>query len=243
MKKLIAGNWKMNTSKAEAEALAKALANGMGQGLDKAEMLVCPPFVWSALVAEAVKGSAVALGAQDCHTAEKGAFTGNISAGMLKDIGAKYVIVGHSERRQYHNETNALVKQKAEAALAHGLIPIICVGETESERNAGKQDAVVAQQLTESLPASANIVIAYEPVWAIGTGKTATIDDVAAMHAFMRPHVTKQIDGGATVRLLYGGSVKASNAKDMIHLPDVDGFLIGGASLQADEFLAIAKAA
>ncbi|HEY1096047.1 MAG TPA: triose-phosphate isomerase [Alphaproteobacteria bacterium] len=243
MKKLIAGNWKMNTSKEDAAALAQELAKGFGQGLPNADMVICPPHVWLGLVTDQLKNSALQLGAQDCHNAEKGAFTGNISAIMLKEIGAKYVIVGHSERRQYHGETNELVKQKAEAALAQGLIPIVCVGETEAERTAGDQEKVVGQQLTESLPDNGKIVVAYEPVWAIGTGKTATNDDVANMHKFMRAHITKQVSGGDKIPLLYGGSVKSSNAKDILHLPDVDGVLVGGASLQAPEFLAIAQAA
>jgi triosephosphate isomerase len=243
MKKIIAGNWKMNTSKQEAISLAQDLTSALGQGLENATLVVCPPHIWLGPVADAVATGAVKLGAQDCHQAEKGAYTGNISATMLKDLGAAYVIVGHSERRQYHNETNELIKQKAEAALAQGLIPIVCVGETEAERVAGDHEKVVGQQLTESVPNDSRVVVAYEPVWAIGTGKTATNDDVANMHKFMRAHITKQVDGGASVPLLYGGSVKSSNAKEILHLADVNGVLVGGASLQAPEFLAIAQAA
>jgi triosephosphate isomerase len=243
MKKIIAGNWKMNTSKQEAINLAQDLTTGLAQGLANAVMVVCPPHIWLGPVADVVSNGSVKLGAQDCHQAEKGAYTGHISAPMLKDLGASYVIVGHSERRQYDNETNDLIKKKAEAVLAQGLIPIICVGETEAERVAGNHEKVVGQQLTESVPDDSRVVIAYEPVWAIGTGKTATNDDVANMHRFMRAHITKQVDGGASVPLLYGGSVKSSNAKDILHLTDVNGVLVGGASLQASEFLAIAQAA
>ena len=243
MKKIIAGNWKMNTIRAEGVALAEGLAKGVASESAAFEMVVCPPAIWLDAVAGAVKNSAVKLGGQDCHAQDKGAFTGNISAPMLKDMGCTYVIVGHSERRQYHGETDDMVKAKAEAALKQGLIPIVCVGETEAQRTAGQQNDVVGQQIAGSVPNDKRVVIAYEPGWAIGTGKTATNDDVAAMHQFMRGVVTKQIDGGAGIPLLNGGSVKAANAKEILHLPDVNGVLVGGASLQSDEFLAIANAA
>lgn len=243
MKKIIAGNWKMNTTKAEAVALASDLAQKIANVSADAQMILCPPHAWLSLVGDTIANSAVALGGQDCHTAEKGAFTGNVSAPMLKDVGCQYVIVGHSERRQYCSETNELVKTKAEAALKNGLIPIICVGETEAERTSGQHEASVGKQLAESLPDDANIIVAYEPVWAIGTGKTATNDDVAAMHAFIRAQVSQQVKGGQSIPLLYGGSVKGANAKDILAIQDVNGVLVGGASLQADEFLSIAEAA
>jgi triosephosphate isomerase len=243
MKKLIAGNWKMNTTRTEGLALAKTLAERTGAGSDKFEMIVCPPAVWIEAVANTAKGSALAVGGQDAHTADKGAFTGNIAAPMLKELGCKYVILGHSERRQFHAETNDLVRTKAENAIKNGLIPIICVGEVEAERVSGKQDEVVGKQLAESLPASGAYVIAYEPVWAIGTGKTATADDVKNMHAFIRKSLAGRVDQPASVAILYGGSVKAANAAEILHTLNVDGVLVGGASLQADEFWAIAQAA
>jgi triosephosphate isomerase (TIM) len=194
-------------------------------------------------VADAVKGSGVQVSAQDTHAQEKGAFTGNIAASMIKEAGAVYIIVGHSERRQYHKEDNATVKAKAEAAIKNGLIPIVCIGEVEAEREAGKQNQVVGQQLAESLPDQGAYVVAYEPVWAIGTGKTASAQDVKDMHAFIRGELAKKLDRPETVAILYGGSVKSSNAKEILSTANVDGVLVGGASLQADEFWAIAQAA
>jgi triosephosphate isomerase (TIM) len=242
MTKLIAGNWKMNTTRAEAKALAQALAGRLATKSEKFDLVICPPVIWLADVIAACQGSAVSVGAQDCHAKEKGAYTGNISAAMLKDIGARYVIVGHSERRQLHGETNQDVKAKAEKAIENGLIPIICVGEVEDERNAGKQNAVVGFQLAESLPDISDYVIAYEPVWAIGTGKTATAGDVLAMHGFIRDELAKRVDRPEAVAILYGGSVKAANAPEILATPNVDGVLVGGASLQPDEFWAIAQA-
>jgi triosephosphate isomerase len=243
MKKLIAGNWKMNLGREDAKTLAKALAEHNKTPSDRFEMVVCPPSIWLTDIVDAVKGSAVAVGSQDIHEKEKGAFTGNISAAMLKDAGVQYAIVGHSERRQFHNETNALIKSKAEAAIAAGLIPIVCVGEVEAERTANAQEFVVGQQLTESLPSSGKYVVAYEPVWAIGTGKTATPEDVRAMHSFIRQTLAKAVDHADQVAILYGGSVKASNAPEILSTVNVDGVLVGGASLDANEFWAIAQAA
>ncbi len=243
MKKLIAGNWKMNTNRAEALALASELAKRVGSGSDKFDMVVCPPAIWLEAVMGAAKGTSLAVGGQDCHAADKGAFTGNVSAPMLKDLGATYAIVGHSERRQYHGEDNVLVKAKAEAAQKNGLIPIICVGEVEAERNTGKQDEVVGKQLAESLPASGPYVVAYEPVWAIGTGKTATAADVKNMHDFIRKTLSGRVDRPEAIAILYGGSVKSANAAEILGTPNVDGVLVGGASLQPDEFWAIAQAA
>lgn len=240
---LIAGNWKMHGTLAEATALAAGVAAG---AVEKAELLVCPPFPHLVPVGEALKGKAVALGAQDCHAAAKGAHTGDVAAPMLKDLGATYVILGHSERRADHGESDAVVKAKAGAALAAGLVPVVCVGESEAQRLSGEAEAVVAGQLAGSLPegfAAAGGVVAYEPVWAIGTGRTPTEADIAAMHARIRAELEKAFgDAGKTLRILYGGSVKPSNAKGILALPHVDGALVGGASLKAEDFLGIAAA-
>lgn len=240
---LIAGNWKMHGTLAEATALASGVAAG---ATEKAELLVCPPFPHLVPVAEALRGKAVALGAQDCHAAAKGAHTGDVAAAMLKDLGAAYVILGHSERRADHGESDAAVKAKAEAALAAGLVPVVCVGESEAQRLSGEAEAVVAGQLAGSLPegfAAAGGVVAYEPVWAIGTGRTPTEGDIAAMHARIRAELEKAFgEAGKTLRILYGGSVKPSNAKGILALPHVDGALVGGASLKAEDFLGIAAA-
>ena len=244
---LIAGNWKMNGRRADALALAQAVAAGVKQaGWKDREVLVCPPATLVMAVAEAVKGSGLLVGGEDCHAKANGAHTGDISAEMLKDAGASHVIVGHSERRSDHAETNAVVRAKAEAAWRAGLLPIVCIGETLAEREAGRTLAILETQLKGSVPAgstAAKLVVAYEPVWAIGTGKTPTTPEVAAAHA----HIRKVLDGlmaeAAGVRLLYGGSVKGSNAAELLAVADVDGALVGGAALKADEFLAIAKAA
>ncbi len=245
-KVLIAGNWKMNGLLADGAALAKEVATEVKKlGKPECEFLVCPPFTLLTTVKKALRGSKVALGAQDCHTAEKGAHTGDISPVMLKDCGCSYVIVGHSERRANHHESNELICQKAEAAYKAGLKAVICIGETEAERDAGKTIDVCTKQIMGSVPDSAtavNTVIAYEPVWAIGTGKTPTAADVEEVHAAIRKVVAKKL-GKATankMRLLYGGSVKPSNAAELLALPDVDGGLIGGASLKASDFMGIA---
>jgi triosephosphate isomerase len=242
---LIAGNWKMNLNLANARELATALVAYMKQesGLD---MVVCPPAQLLAPVAVCLEGSSLGLGGQDCHAQASGAHTGDISAPMLRDIGCRYVIVGHSERRADHGEIDAVVKAKAAAAHAAGLIAIICVGETEAERDAGGATAVVEQQLRGSLPegaTAANTVAAYEPVWAIGTGKTATIGDVVEMHAHAR-NILREIAGdGGALRVLYGGSVKPNNAAAILAAAEVSGALVGGASLVAEDFIAIANAA
>ncbi len=236
---LIAGNWKMNGTLAEAIDLARSVAATPPAGVD---LLVCPPFVHLVPVAGTLLKSEVALGAQDCHAAGKGAHTGDVSAPMLADLGARYVILGHSERRADHGETDATVRAKAEAALAARLVPVVCVGESEAERLSGQAESVVAAQLAGSLPegfAAAGGVVAYEPVWAIGTGRTPTEEDIAAMHARIRAELGA---AGAKLRILYGGSMKPSNAAAILALPHVDGGLIGGASLKAEDFLAIAKA-
>jgi triosephosphate isomerase (TIM) len=243
---LVAGNWKMNGlsgSLAEIDAMRQAADAGESA---HAELLVCPPATLLAQAAERIAGGRLSLGAQDCHPEPSGAFTGDISAQMLRDAGASYVIVGHSERRTYHHETDALVRAKAEAALKAGLTPIVCVGETKAERDAGQQAAVVLHQLRGSLPqeaASDTVVVAYEPIWAIGSGVTPTPKDVAAVHNGIRALMTDMYGQScAKIRLLYGGSVKPSNCSDLLTLDNVDGALVGGASLKATEFLAIAAA-
>ena len=243
---LIAGNWKMNGLLAEGTTLAKEVAAEVKKlGKAECEFLVCPPFTLLNTVKKALRGSKVALGAQDCHTAEKGAHTGDISPLMLKDCGCSYVILGHSERRADHNESNALICQKAEAAYKAGLKAVICIGETEAERDAGKTIDVCTKQIMGSVPDSAtavNTVIAYEPVWAIGTGKTPTTNDVEEVHAAIRKVIAKKLGKGNAnkMRILYGGSMKPANAAGLLALPDVDGGLIGGASLKASDFMAIA---
>ena len=240
---LIAGNWKMNGLAADGLALAQAIAAGSSDV--GCNLLVCPPAVLIGAVGDALSGTQVALGAQDCHPDESGAHTGDISAEMLSDAGCGFVIVGHSERRADHGESDEIVHSKAIAVHRAGLIAVICVGETEAERDAGRADAVVAGQIGGSVPGNAtdaNTIIAYEPVWAIGTGRTPTPEDVQAIHRHIRESVSACVGAGfaARVRLLYGGSVKLGNARELMALPDVDGALVGGASLAADDFLAIA---
>jgi triosephosphate isomerase len=239
---LIAGNWKMNGLADDARALAQAVADG---ATGPCELLICPPTVQLSVVAGVLSGTNVALGGQDCHPAVSGAHTGDISAEMLADTGCGFVIVGHSERRADHGESDALIAEKAEAANRAGLRAVVCVGETEAERDAGRADAVVAGQVNGSVPENAsadNTVIAYEPVWAIGTGRTPTPEDVQAIHHHIRETVSKSHGPAfaAQVRLLYGGSVKPGNATELMTLADVDGALVGGASLVAEDFLAIA---
>jgi triosephosphate isomerase len=240
---LIAGNWKMNGVAASAGELAKIVAGATGL-LGKAELMVCPPATLIALFAAAARGSAVRIGAQDCHPDASGAHTGDISAEMLADAGASAVIVGHSERRADHFETDAVVRAKAQAAWRAGLLAIVCVGEQRKEREAGKTLEVVGRQLDGSLPdgaAAARLVVAYEPVWAIGTGLTPTPGDVAEVHAFIRSRLVARFPADAArIRILYGGSVKPSNARDLLTVTDVNGALVGGASLKADDFLGIA---
>jgi triosephosphate isomerase (TIM) len=237
---LVAGNWKMNGLKACAVELEKIIA-GAG-GVRNADVLVCPPATLIAHFAALARGSGVGIGGQDCHAEPAGAFTGDISAEMLKDAGASAVIVGHSERRHYHGETDAMVRGKALAARRAGLVAIVCIGETRAERDAGNAREVVGRQLDGSLPdGAADFVVAYEPVWAIGTGVTPTLDDVVAMHRFIRDRLSVRYgEAGQGVRILYGGSVKPANAKELLTAENVDGALIGGASLKADDFLAIA---
>jgi triosephosphate isomerase (TIM) len=237
---LVAGNWKMNAA-APAEFARIAAA---AQSLPTIDILVCPPATLISHYAVAARGQPVAIGGQDCHAEPAGAFTGDISAELLRDAGASAVIVGHSERRTHHKETDAQVRAKALAARRAGLVAIVCVGETRPEREAGRALDVVGAQLDGSLPdgaTAANLVVAYEPVWAIGTGLTPTPADVGEMHGFIRQRLTARFGTeGEGIRILYGGSVKASNAAELMAVANVDGALVGGASLKADEFLAIA---
>ena len=244
---LIAGNWKMNGLSGDGLALAGAVGEGVKQaGWADREVLICPPALLLASIAKAVHGTGVLIGGQNCHAAASGAHTGDISAEMLRDAGATHVIVGHSERRTDCGETDAIVRAKAEAAWRAGLLPVVCIGETLAEREAGRTLSVLETQLKGSVPAgatAARLVVAYEPVWAIGTGKTPTTAEVAAAHAHIRQVLGGLVPDAHVVRLLYGGSVKGSNAGELLAAGDVDGALVGGASLKADEFLAIAKAA
>ena len=250
---LIAGNWKMNGLKADGKALAGGLARKMKTvGAKKAtggfEMLLCPPFTLLHQTADLLKGSGIKLGAQDCHVAEKGPHTGDIAPEMLKNLGCSYVIVGHSERRADHGETDAIVKAKAEAAHRAGLSAIVCVGETLSEREKGEALAVNSRRLREGLPEGArsgNTVVAYEPVWAIGTGKVAAPKQAQEVHAVIRKELIEALGEaeGIATRILYGGSMTPENAKELLAQPDIDGGLIGGASLKADDFMAIAALA
>jgi triosephosphate isomerase len=239
---LVAGNWKMNGLAASVRELNAIIVGA--RDFAKVDLMVCPPATLIAGFAAAASGSRVAVGGQDCHAEASGAFTGDISAEMLKDAGASAVIVGHSERRQFHHESDAQVRAKALAARRAGLIAIVCVGETRAERDAGHALQVVRTQLDGSLPdgaSAATVVVAYEPVWAIGTGLTPTAQDVADMHGFIRQQLGARYGtAGQEVRILYGGSVKPSNAKELMAVDNVDGALVGGASLKAEEFLAIA---
>ena len=241
MRPLIAGNWKMNGLTEDAAGLARAIRHGLGDL--SPEVLVCPPFTQVAAVAGLLEGSGIAVGGQNCHSRRLGAHTGEVSAAMLRDLGASYVILGHSERRADQGETDALVAAKVEAAVEAGLIPIVCVGETGAQRAAGEAHAVVGRQLAGSLGADFAGVIAYEPVWAIGTGKVATREDIAAVHAFIRAELVRAQPQGASTRILYGGSVKPGNAAEILAVPEVGGALVGGASLVAEDFLAIIAAA
>ena len=246
---LVAGNWKMNGSRERVRALVDGIQAGIGS-VERAEVAVCPPFVYVPQVAELLAGSPIALGAQNvCDHAEEGAYTGEIAGSMLAELGCRYVIVGHSERRNLYGESDALVARRFAAARKAGLVPILCVGELLEERERGVTEAVVARQLDavlelEGVEAFREAVIAYEPVWAIGTGHTATPEQAQEVHAFIRARLAERDAGVAEVaRILYGGSVKGSNAADLFAQPDIDGGLIGGASLKADEFLTICRAA
>ncbi|MBT3057549.1 MAG: triose-phosphate isomerase [Candidatus Thiodiazotropha sp.] len=245
---LVAGNWKMNGSLESVRSLLEGIKQGVGD-VKNAEVAVCPPFIYIPEVEQLLSGSDVAWGGQDLSTESSGAYTGEVAASMLNDFGCKYVIVGHSERRTYHTESDQLVAKKFAAARAAGLAPILCIGETLEEREAGITNQVVARQLDavielEGVDALADGVIAYEPVWAIGTGKTATPDQAQEVHAFIRSRVADKSSSVADqLRILYGGSMKPGNAAELIGKPDIDGGLIGGASLKAEDFLGICTAA
>lgn len=246
---LVAGNWKMNGSRERVAALVEGIRAGMGS-VERAEVAVCPPFVYIPQVAGLLDGTGIALGAQNvCDHAEEGAYTGEVAGSMLAELGCRYVIVGHSERRNLYGESDELVARRFAAARRAGLTPILCVGELLAERERGETEAVVARQLDavlalEGAAAFREAVIAYEPVWAIGTGRTATPEQAQEVHAFIRRRLAGHDAGVAeAARILYGGSVKGSNAADLFAQPDIDGGLIGGASLKADEFLTICRAA
>jgi triosephosphate isomerase len=244
LRHLVAGNWKMNGSRGMAAQLIAEL-KAQSSGLN-ADLLVCPPFPYLIHASEFLMGSNIALGAQDCAPKESGAHTGDTAAAMLKDCGASYVILGHSERRTDHGESSAEVATKAKAAQAAGLIAIVCVGETDSQRMAGETLKVVESQIVNSVPqgsSAANLVLAYEPVWAIGTGKTPTAGDVEVVHAHIRKLLVAGVKDGQGVRILYGGSVKPSNAGEILKGREVGGALVGGASLKAADFLTIIEAA
>ncbi len=243
---LVAGNWKMNGLKAAMPEFA-AIKAGAAARAGRLDTMICPPATLVAALAEAARGSALAIGGQDCHAEAAGAFTGDISAEMLADAGAVAVIVGHSERRTLHRETDADVRAKAQAARRAGLVAVVCIGETADERKSGKTLDVLGRQIDGSLPEGAtgsDLVVAYEPVWAIGTGLTPTTADVAEAHAFIRDRIAARHGGDVAqaVRLLYGGSVKPSNAAELLGVAHVDGALVGGASLKATDFLGIADA-
>jgi triosephosphate isomerase (TIM) len=243
---LVAGNWKMNGTTASLNEL-RAIGHGFMSGLDaETDVLVCPPATLLAHAADIFSTTPVKVGGQDCHAKESGAHTGDISAEMLKDAGASHVIVGHSERRTDHGETDAMVRAKAEAAWRAGLVAIICIGETKAERELGATLDILSRQIMGSAPQAAthaNTVIAYEPVWAIGTGLTPTAADVAEAHAHIRAELRELLSAeSARIRILYGGSVKPSNAVELLGVKNVDGALVGGASLKAADFLGIAEA-
>lgn len=241
MKKLIAGNWKMNGSLVANEALVAALVAGFAKGQCLAA--VCVPAPYLAQVQRLIGSSGIELGAQDVSAHESGAFTGEVSASMLSDFGARYCLVGHSERRQYHGETDAVVAFKTQRALAAGITPIVCVGETLAERDAGLTEEVVKRQLAAVIHANGHciseIVVAYEPVWAIGTGKTASAEQAQQVHAVLRAQLRAATEHADRVHILYGGSMNAANAAELLSQPDIDGGLVGGASLKAADFLSI----
>jgi triosephosphate isomerase len=247
-KKFIAGNWKMYTNAARARQLAAEVVQGLGNN-DGVTVAVCPPFPYLATVAEVLRGSVVALGAQNTYPEAEGAFTGEVCPSMLQDVGCRFVIIGHSERRQYLGETDAFINRKVSVALAAGLEVILCIGETLEQREANQTEKVLEKQLTEGLASLTagqlkSLVLAYEPVWAIGTGRVATTAQAQQAHVFIRQQVGQMFGENAAEGLLiqYGGSVKPENAGALLSQPDVDGALVGGASLKADQFLAIVRA-
>jgi triosephosphate isomerase len=242
----VIGNWKMHGHAAESKLLVSAIAQ-TAQGLrSTVTPVICPPYLLVPSAHEWLKDSKICLGGQDCHWQQEGAFTGDVSAKMLKDAGCSYVIVGHSERRQYHGETDAEVARKTAAARDAGLAPVVCVGEDMEIREQGNAESLVAQQVLTSLPETypQPLIIAYEPIWAIGTGKTASLNDISSMHAAIKQEVAAYCKWRKDdVHVLYGGSVKPGNAEEILRLPEVDGVLVGGASLKAEQFTAILAAA
>lgn len=245
---LVAGNWKMNGLRASVSELERMIGDADSSLTAATDLLICPPATLIAAFAERARGSKIAIGAQDCHPKASGAHTGDLSAEMLRDAGATAIIAGHSERRTDHGEGDAVVRAKAEAVLRAGLTAIVCVGETRAEREGGNTLGVVTRQLSGSVPdgaTAANVVIAYEPVWAIGTGKTATTDQAESAHRHLRKWLENRYNSETAekMRILYGGSVKPDNAADLLSQPNVDGALVGGASLKADSFLSIVRAA
>jgi triosephosphate isomerase len=248
-KKFVAGNWKMYTNRASARQLAADVVRGLG-GESRVSVAVCPPFPYLLVVAEVLAGSPVTLGAQDCYTEQEGAFTGEVSPTMLVDVGCRHVILGHSERRHKLGESDAFINGKVRAALAAGLQVILCLGETLRERQGGRMEAVLQTQLAGSLAGLdaaglANVVLAYEPVWAIGTGQNATPEQAQQAHAFIRGWIREKFgeESAQALPIQYGGSARPDNVADLLRQPDVDGGLVGGASLKADQFLAIVRAA
>jgi triosephosphate isomerase len=247
--KLIAGNWKMNGSLAANEALVRSVQQGLAQALSgkHAQVAVCVPSAYLSQVQQLLKGTGIDLGSQDVSAHEQGAYTGEVSAGMLKDFAVRYAIVGHSERRQYHGETDEQVAYKVQHALSAGITPIVCVGETLAEREAGKTEEVVKRQLAAVIHTNGHciseIAVAYEPVWAIGTGKTASPEQAQAVHAVLRAQLKAATEHSDRVHILYGGSMNAANASALLAQPDIDGGLIGGAALKSADFLTIIAAA
>lgn len=243
-RKLVIGNWKMNGSRAANAELLAALKE---VGTWPCQVAVCAPYPYLADVALTLQGGSISWGAQDCSAHEAGAYTGEVSAAMLSEFACRYVLVGHSERRAFHAETDALVADKAKIVLAHGMTPVVCVGETLGEREAGQTDAVVKRQLSAVIHALGHcisqVVVAYEPVWAIGTGRTATPEQAQAVHALLRTQLTAASERASEIHILYGGSVKADNAATLFSQPDINGGLIGGASLKASDFAAVCRAA
>ncbi|MCP1241329.1 triose-phosphate isomerase [Acetobacter lambici] len=241
-RQIIVGNWKMNGTRQDAQALVQALVGGLPASAP--DVVVCPPFTQLALVQPALATSPIGLGAQDCHKDVAGAHTGDISPVMLTDLGVSYVILGHSERRQEHGELDETVREKAVAATKAGLTPIVCIGETEDQRDSGEYEDVLGWQIKGSLPDGFAGIVAYEPVWAIGTGLAATTDQIAQTMSFLRAELVRQFgEAGKAIKILYGGSVNAGNAVSVLSIPEVAGALVGGASLKADAFLSIVNAA
>ncbi|KXV55405.1 triosephosphate isomerase [Acetobacter tropicalis] len=241
-RQIIVGNWKMNGTSRDSQALVQALLAGLPPS--GPDVVVCPPFTQLALLSDALKPTAVALGAQDCHKDVSGAHTGDISASMLTDLGVSYVILGHSERRQEHGELDETVREKAVAAGKAGLTPIVCIGETEDQRDSGEHFDTLGWQIKGSLPDGFSGILAYEPIWAIGTGRAATTDEIAETMKFLREELVRQFgEAGKTIRILYGGSVNDKNAASILAITDVAGALVGGASLKAEAFLSIIGAA